>query len=96
MKKFILTLALVFATLSVMAQDHLSFKGIPMKGSITEFCKKLEAKGFKSQGTSSDGLSYMFSGDFAGRNAFVTAYPTINDNNIYAVVVILDPSKEMP
>lgn len=50
MKKIILTLTVLFATINVMAQDHLSFKGIPIEGSMTEFCQKLKAKGFTSVG----------------------------------------------
>lgn len=94
MKKIIFTLTFFFATFSIVAQEHLSFKGIPIEGSLTEFCKKLEAKGFKDQGTSSDGKSKIFLGDFAGRNAFVSAYQTTNSNNIYAVVAMFDPSQE--
>lgn len=33
-----------------MAQEHLSFKGIPIEGSMTEFCQKLKTKGFTSIG----------------------------------------------
>lgn len=51
MRKFIFTLTMLFATVNLMAQEHLSFKGIPIEGSIKEFCKKLEAKGFTSMGS---------------------------------------------
>ena len=32
----------------MMAQEHLSFKDIPIEESMTEFCQKLKAKGFTS------------------------------------------------
>lgn len=69
MKKIILTLTVLFATINVMAQDHLSFKGIPIEGSMTEFCQKLKAKGFTSVGREKN--LTLFSGDFTGRKATV-------------------------
>lgn len=38
MKKIFITLAVFFAAVNMMAQEHLSFKGIPIEGSMTEFC----------------------------------------------------------
>ncbi len=46
MRKFLVTFALLFAVINIMAQEHLSFKGIPIEGSMTAFCQKLKAKGF--------------------------------------------------
>ena len=48
MRKFIFTLTMLLVTINLIAQEHLSFKGIPIEGSITEFCKKLEDKGLTS------------------------------------------------
>ncbi len=50
MKKFIFTLIVLFVAINIMAQEHLSFKGIPIEGSMTGFCQKLKAKGFTSIG----------------------------------------------
>ena len=36
---------MLFAVINIMAQEHLSFKGIPIEGSMTAFCQKLKAKG---------------------------------------------------
>ena len=79
MKKIILTLTLVLAAINLLAQEHLSFKGIPIEGSMTDFCQKLKAKGFTSIG--SENNITLFSGDFTGRDVF-------------AVVVIFDSSDE--
>ena len=46
MKKIILVLTFFLTASNLMAQEHLSFKGIPIEGSMTEFCQKLKAKGF--------------------------------------------------
>ena len=37
MKKILITLTVLFAVIDIMAQEHLSFKGIPIEGSMTEF-----------------------------------------------------------
>ena len=43
---------MLFAVINIMAQEHLSFKGIPIEGSMTAFCQKLKAKGFTQMGRS--------------------------------------------
>ena len=58
---------MLFAVINIMAQEHLSFKGIPIEGSMTAFCQKLKAKGFTQMGR--DNNVTMFTGDFTGRQA---------------------------
>ena len=67
MKKLLITLTMLFAVINIMAQEHLSFKGIPIEGSMTAFCQKLKAKGFTQMGR--DNNVTMFTGDFTGRQA---------------------------
>lgn len=52
---------MLFAVINIMAQEHLSFKGIPIEGSMTAFCQKLKAKGFTQMGR--DNNVTMFTGD---------------------------------
>lgn len=92
MRRFLFFLALSFASLSISAQEHLSFKGIPITGSINEFCQKLRSKGFTSIGR--DGNVHFFSGDFTGRNATVGVTATDDNKNVFAVVVCFDSSGE--
>ncbi len=92
MKKVIITLALFLVNIGMMAQMHLSFKGISIEGSVTEFCHKLVEKGFTSIG-SEDGVKF-FSGDFTGVEATVGVAATGDGKNVYGVVVLFDPSKE--
>ncbi len=92
MKKIIFTLTVLFTAINVMAQEHLSFKGIPIEGSMTEFCQKLKAKGFTSIGRENN--ITLFSGDFTGRKATVGVVATDDGENVFAVVVLFDPSKE--
>lgn len=47
MKKVITIIFCLFISITLNAQEHLEFMGVPMKGNITEFMKKLKRKGFK-------------------------------------------------
>lgn len=92
MRKFLITLTMLSAVISIMAQEHLSFKGIPIEGSMTAFCQKLKAKGFTSIGR--DNNLTLFTGDFTGRNATVGVTATDDGKDVFAVVVLFDPSGE--
>jgi len=92
MKKLLITLTMLFAVINIMAQGHLSFKGIPIEGSMTAFCQKLKAKGFTSIGR--DNNVTLFSGDFTGRKATVGVTATDDRKNVFAVIVSFDPSGE--
>ncbi len=92
MRKFLVTFALLFAVINIMAQEHLSFKGIPIEGSMTAFCQKLKAKGFTL--ISRDNNITLFTGDFTGRKAKVGVTATDDGKNVFAVVVFFDPSGE--
>ena len=60
--KHILLSLLFCVTFYVNAQDHLTFKGIPIEGSMTTFCQKLKSKGFTQMGK--DKNITLFTGDF--------------------------------
>lgn len=95
MKK-ILALLLVMVSFVGLPQEgtsqHMKFKGIPIEGSMTEFCRKLKAKGFTSIGQ--DGNVSFFTGDFTGREATVGVTAADDGENVFAVVVLFDPSGE--
>lgn len=92
MRKLVITFTMLFAVISLMAQEHLSFKGIPIEGSMTAFSQKLKAKGFTSIG--SENNLTLFTGDFTGRNATVGVTATDDGKDVFAVVVLFDPSGE--
>ncbi len=92
MKHILITLALSLMMFSVNAQEHLSFKGIPIEGSMTAFCQKLKAKGFTSIGR--DNNITIFTGEFTGRKATVGVTATDDGKNVFAVVVFFDSSGE--
>ena len=95
MKKLTALFAFMVIALTSYAQsnsEHLSFKGIPIEGSMSEFCQKLKAKGFTSIG--SENNLALFMGDFTGRNATIGVTATDDGKNVFAVGVLFDPSGE--
>lgn len=90
--KFLLFVCAALLSLTTVAQSHLSFKGIPITGSMTSFCTQLKAKGFTQIG--SDNKSRTFVGDFTGRDAYVVVGATDNGKVVHSVVVLFDLSKE--
>ena len=95
MKKLVVSFVFVLNALLSYAQsssEHLTFKGIPIEGSMTEFCQKLKSKGFTSIG--SDNNFALFVGDFTGREATIGVTATDDGKSVFYVAVIFDPSSE--
>lgn len=92
MKTVVTLFTVLLAHLSLIAQEHLSFKGVPIEGSMTEFCQKLKAKGLKLF-DSSKSLS-TFDGEFTGRSATIYAAANDDGKNVHSVMVAFEPSDE--
>lgn len=92
MKRILLTLALSLIVVGAFAQEHLSFKGIPIEGSMSSFCQKLQSKGLTKLG--SDNNITLFVGDFTGRQATIGVGATDDGKNVHSVVVIFDASDD--
>lgn len=93
MKKLLVSISLLVASaIGIMAQDHLSFKGIPIEGSMSSFCQKLKAKGFTSIGR--EGNFALLTGDFTGINAHVAVVSTDDGKDVFGVIVVFDSSNE--
>ena len=92
MKKSVLLLGVLFASIICMAQDHLSFKGIPIAGSLTSFCHKMSDKGFVNLGREDNTI--LFVGDFTGREVTVGVTSDDDGKNVHSVVVTFESTKE--
>ena len=92
MKQIIISLFVMFTAFTINAQEHLSFKGIPIEGSISTFCQKLKAKGL-TQVHSEDNIR-LFKGDFTGRDATIGVIADQSGKNVFSVVVLLSKSSE--
>lgn len=82
----------MLSALTINAQEHLSFKGIPIEGRISTFCQKLKTKGLK-QIHSEDNIK-LFTGDFTGRDATIGVIADQSGKNVFSVVVFLPKSDE--
>ena len=91
MKKILIIAVLIFAFMFVMVQNsdnHFTFEGIPITGTLENFAQKLVAKGFKK--IDSDKTCVVLEGEFAGYsgcNIYVVKVP--NRNVVYKVIVFL-------
>lgn len=92
MIRILLTFALSLIMLSGYAQEHLSFKGIPIEGSMSSFCQKLQSKGLTKLG--SENNITLFVGDFTGRQATIGVGATDDGKNVHSVVVFFDDSDD--
>ncbi len=94
MKRLLTIVAFIFSFMFVMAQTpnkHLTFKGIPITGTLESFAQKMEAKGFRK--TYSDKSFIRLEGEFAGdSDCEIYVYKAPNRNIVYKVVVFF--SKE--
>lgn len=90
MKKYIIGLVICCMSLCAAAQEHLSFKGIPITGSMTTFCQKLKEKGFVQVGA--EGNIRLFEGDFTGRSATVGVGAADNGQDVFTVTVLFNES----
>ncbi|MBF0952193.1 MAG: hypothetical protein HXK18_01395, partial [Alloprevotella tannerae] len=94
MKKFLLVffaLAMTITTRGQSASDHMTFKGIPISGSLMEFAQKLSQKGFTVVQTND--VNVVLVGDFAGyKDCQILLLATKETKTIYAVSVFLPSS----
>ncbi len=89
MKKLLfILLSIVFLT-PVFAQsnDHMTFKGVPIDGSLSDFTIKMKQKGFTLLGTQ-DGVA-LFNGEFAAyKDCTIGAVSSKSTNTVSKVGVI--------
>ena len=89
MKKVLITSVAFLTTLNIMAQDLLTFKGIPIEGSLAEFKKKLKTNDFIWVGQENN-IS-MFSGTFTGKQVRLGVMATDDNKEVLGVIVRFKP-----
>ena len=94
MKKLLVTLFCLVMMGGIMAQEeHLSFKGVPINGTLKQYTAAMVKAGFKSEGTTKDGVS-MLSGDFAGYKGCIVGVSTLSNLDVVNRIVVLFPEKD--
>lgn len=94
MKKllFLLFLLIVTSVGIAQSQQHLSFKGVPIDGTLKEYTNAMIKAGFHFEGTE-DGISIL-SGDFAGFKDCIIGVSTLKNCNVVSHIAVLFPEKE--
>jgi hypothetical protein len=96
MKKSLLTIVffLLFYTLTANSQEqsHMTFMGIPLTGTITQFQAKLAAKGVAYDATTSRSLDVgtrFFKGTFSGKKASIYVYYNEKSKVVYRAKAVI-------
>ena len=76
----------------IMAQEHLTFKGVPINGTLKQYTAAMVKAGFKSEGIE-DGMSIL-SGDFAGFKDCYVGVATLKNCDVVNRISVLFPEKE--
>ena len=82
---------LVFAG-SLFAQQHLSFKGVPINGTLKSYTDEMVKAGFHYEGTY-DGVS-LLTGDFAGYNRCMVSVYTLKNLDVVSHIAVIFPEKD--
>lgn len=83
---------MTFVSSAQNGSEHLTFKGIPIDGTLTSFVQKMKQKGF-THITTSDGIA-MMSGDFAAYKNCTLGVVSIKDRNLVFKVAVIFPSHD--
>lgn len=93
MKSIITVLIAVLVSLGLYAQtqssNHLSFKGVPIDGTLNEFVAKMKLNGFSLISTK-DGLA-MLSGDFAAYKNCIVGVATLKQKDLVSKITVVFP-----
>jgi len=95
MKKIILSLTVMLMSLTTFAQTespHLSFKGVPIDGTLNEYVQKMKQKGFTYLGTE-DGMAFL-KGDFASYKGCMVGVATLKQKDLVSKITVIFPQRE--
>ena len=95
MNKLIIALITTLITLTSFAQTespHLSFKGVPIDGTLNEYVQKMKQKGFDYLGTE-DGIAIL-SGDFAAYKGCTVGVATLRQKDLVSKITVIFPNCE--
>lgn len=95
MKKILFTLIAMLLALTSLAQTespHLSFKGVPIDGTLNEYVQKMKQKGFDYIGTE-DGIAIL-TGDFAAYKGCTIGVATLKQKDLVSKITVIFPNCE--
>lgn len=98
MKKIISILFLVSTVLTSYTQTktdsskHLSFKGVPIDGTLSEYVSKMKKTGFTHKGTE-NGIAIL-EGDFASYKSCIIGVSTLRQKDLVSKIAVIFPDRE--
>lgn len=94
MKPFFLTLLFTLTTILTIAQtsEHLTFKGVPIDGTLDDYVSKMTQNGFENLSTE-NGVATL-QGDFAGYKECSVSVSTLKQNDLVYKIGVLFPKKD--
>jgi len=94
MKKIIPVVVFLFmlnaATQAQVSGDHLTFKGVPIDGTLDEYVLKMKKSGFMHSGTQ-DGLAIL-KGDFASYKNCTVGVSTLKAKDLVNKIIVMLPN----
>lgn len=89
MKKIVLLVIAAYVSMTLSAQEHMSFMGISFENNITEFSKQLKNKGFTFSEKIESGAANItvFEGTFAGKYSEVSVASSVKTGTVFKVLV---------
>lgn len=87
-----LTVCISFAQTNADSSKHLTFKGVPLDGTLDQYVLKMKQNGFKHLSTK-DGTA-MLQGDFAGYKDCYVGVSTLKQKNLVYKIGVLFPEKD--
>ena len=96
MKKTLIILIFALTTTFAFAQtnssDHLSFKGVPIDGTLNEYVAKMKQSGFTMLGTENGVV--MLNGDFASYKGCIIGVSTTKGKDLVSKITVIFPALE--
>lgn len=92
MKKIFATIFAILLAICSFAQEHLTFKGVPIDGTLNSYVAKMKAKGFSYLG-SYDGVA-MLKGDFAAHKSCTIVVATMQNKDLVSRIAVVFPEQE--
>lgn len=96
MKKIIITMIVVLTAMTTWAQnqtsEHLTFKGVPIDGKLSEYVLKMQKNGFTHVSTK-DGAA-LLKGDFAAYKGCTIGVATLKQTDLVSKISVVFPECE--
>lgn len=88
---FVLTM-ISFAQNNTDTTEHMTFKGVPIDGTLNEYVSKMKQSGFTLIGTE-DGVA-MLKGDFAAYKGCIIGVATLKGKDLVSKITVIFPEQE--